>query len=881
MNMHAKKARIFLWLILSPALFLVFSAPSHQDYTPPHDQPGPATDTINFKAFGVDIASKEMEAGAIDMYIFSLKTAEAEKLEGNPDVTVYQAPASTISIVLNPALAPEGELNPLSIKEVRQALQYVVNRPFISQEIYKGFAMPMLTHVSPTDFDFLTVFNLTKESRIAYDPDLAMDLVDQAMTDAGAVMKDGLWHFNDKLINLTFVIRTEDERRIIGDTLRVDLEKLGFNVNTSYQQFGPAIFTVYGTDPQSFQWHLYTEGWGRGAPDRYDFGNINQMCAPWLGNMPGWQELGYWQYEAPELDALGQRIFTGDFSGLEERNQLYVQLTQACLEESVRLWVVTAVNNIPANTSIQGITEDLVSGPKSLWTLREAYIPGNTDELELNVGNLWVSTDRTTWNPIGGFGDVYSNDIWGNVHDTPLATHPFTGIPIEFRAQYQVETAGPGDKLDLPSDAFLWDADTGSWSTVAAGTRATSKVTFDYSKYFQSKWHHGQPINIADVLYPIAQLFDMVYNEDKSSIEFSIAITSKPFTDTFRGFRVTEDNKLEVYVDFWHFVDNYIAQYASISGISMPWEVLAAMDDLVFQQGTVAYSDTAAARFNLDPISLVLDRFARLTRNALRDFDETNFLPENVFTVGGDSLVNEAEATARYGAARDWFAQKGHMVISNGPYLLETFDSSAQFAQIKAFRDPGYPFQPGDLYYGKPPTLQIASVEGAFMEEGADMVTVVELEGPGNMAVQYILQEPATGEIIRSGLAEALASNRFRIQVPAEVVANLTGDLYHLFLAAYTDELSTLLERRVDIEFGAAPVDIQPSPTPGTDATATSDTQPTAQAEPTVTASPTEIPSDDNGGSSIGLIIGIVLVAAVGIGAGLLIMVLRSNRRAA
>lgn len=873
--MHTKRAKVFLWLILSPVLFLVFSATSHQDYTAPHNQPGPATDTINFKAFSVDIASKELEAGEIDMYIFSLKTAAAEKLEDNQDITVYQAPSSTISIVLNPAPAPEGKLNPLSIKEVRQALQYVINRPFISQEIYKGFALPMLTHVSPTDFDFLTVFNLTKESRIAYDPDLATILVDQAMTKAGAVMKDGFWHFNDKRIDLKFIVRTEDERRDIGDLVRGDIARLGFNMISSYQQFGPAIFTVYGTDPQSFEWHLYTEGWGRGAPQRYDFGTINQMCAPWSGNLPGWLEVGFWQYEAPLLDELGQRIFTGEFSDLEERNQLYLQMTQACLEESVRLWVVTAVNNIPVATSIQGVTEDLVSGPKSLWTLREAHIPGSTNEL--NVGNLWIWTNRTTWNPIGGFGDVYSNDIWSNIHDTPLATHPFTGIPIPFRAEYQVETFGPDNKLNLPSDAFLWDADTGSWSTVPPDTQATSKVTLDYSKYFQSKWHHGQPITMADVLYPIAQLFDIVYNEDKADIEVSIAATSKPFTDTFRGFRITDDNMLEVYVDFWHFVDDYIAQYASISGVNMPWEILAAMDNLVFQQGTVAYSDTAAARFNLDPISLVLDKFARLTRNALRDFDETNFVPDNVLTVRGESLVSGAEVDARYTAALTWFDQKGHMVISNGPYLLETFDSAVQFAQIRAFRDSDYPFHPGELYYGAPPTMQIVSVENAFIEDEGNMVTVVELTGPGEMALQYIIQEPATGAIIRFGAAEPLTSNRFQIQVPADVVTILTGSLYHLFLAAHTDALSSLVERRVDIEFGTSLQADQPTPSP--DATATSDSQPTAQAEPTFPASQTATRSDKDGDFSIGLLIGIVLALAGGIGVGILIVVLRSNRK--
>jgi hypothetical protein len=76
--------------------------------------------------------------------------------------------------------------------------------------------------------------------------------------------------------------------------------------------FAPALLTVYGTDPALLQWHIYTEGWGRGAAERYDSGTINQMYAPWLGNMPGWQEVGFWQYEHERLDEVGMRIFQGD-----------------------------------------------------------------------------------------------------------------------------------------------------------------------------------------------------------------------------------------------------------------------------------------------------------------------------------------------------------------------------------------------------------------------------------------------------------------------------------------------------------------------------------------------------------------------------------------
>ena len=522
-------------------------------------------------------------------------------------------------------------------------------------------------------------------------------------------MQDGFWHFNDQRMDLKFIVRTEDERWDIGNDLRANLETLGFSVTLLPRQFGPAIFTVYGTDPELFEWHLYTEGWGRGAPQRYDFGNINSMCSPWLGNMPGWQEVGFWQYESPELDELGQRIFTGDFDGLEERNRLYVETTEKCLEESVRIWVVTAVNNLPAVSDIEGITEDVISGPRSFWTLREAHIPGNTDEL--NVGNLWVWTNRTTWNPW-----AVSATCTATTSGTTCVTRPW---PLT-RSRASPSPSARTTRWRPPAPAPAWTCP----RTPLRGTRARahgaacprtrarparSRSTTRSTSSRTGTTAGRSPWRTSSTPSPRRSTWSTTRR--RPNIEVSISTTSKPFTDTFRGFRITDDNRLEVYVDYWHFVDDYIAQYANISGVSMPWEVLAAMDDMVFEQRIVAYSDTAAARFNVDPISLVLDRFARLTRNTLRDFAEDNSLPDNVFDVNGASLVSDEEASERYAAAIEWFSDKGHMIISNGPYLLETFDSSAQFAQIQAFRDSGYPFKPGDLYYGKPPTLRITGVE--------------------------------------------------------------------------------------------------------------------------------------------------------------------------
>ena len=99
---HIWHTRRFLSLSALTLLFaLTTGAASNTEYIPPHSHPGPATDTTNFSAYAVEIAPKEIEAGSMDMYIFSLKTAAAQKLQDNPDIQVYQAPASMVSIILN------------------------------------------------------------------------------------------------------------------------------------------------------------------------------------------------------------------------------------------------------------------------------------------------------------------------------------------------------------------------------------------------------------------------------------------------------------------------------------------------------------------------------------------------------------------------------------------------------------------------------------------------------------------------------------------------------------------------------------------------------------------------------------------------------------
>ncbi len=158
------------------------------------------------------------------------------------------------------------------------------------------------------------------------------------------------------------------------------------------------------------------------------------------------------------------------------------------------------------------------------------------------------------------------------------------------------------------------------------------------------------------------------------------------------------------------------------------------------------------------------------------------------------------DAVARYEAAQEWFDDKDHLVISNGPFYLEQFDPPAQFAELLAFRDPSYPFKPGDLYRGSPPALTIDEVTAEGVIPGEDAVIDATVTGPGTLGLQYLLLDSAVGEVVASGDADETGSGEFTVTIPADVTGSLFPGFYQLFLAANSDSLAQVTERRVDLE---------------------------------------------------------------------------------
>jgi peptide/nickel transport system substrate-binding protein len=767
----------------------------------------PVVDTIIFKSLDQALAAAALKAGDIDFYIFNLAPNHIETIVDDPDVAIYHAPAGVDGIGVNPAPSTDTEFNPFSIKDVRFAVNYLINRDWIVNQVYQGGAAPMYTHQSSYDPDYVTIYDIVAKYEFGYDLTSASALIDPALTAAGCTMQEGKWYYEGEPVTVKFVIRTEDQRRDEGDQIATALEAVGFTVDRMYMQFGQAIPIVYGSDPAELQWHLYTEGWGKSALTKYDSSTINQFHAPWYTWMPGFLEPGFWSYTNDTIDELGLAIFNGEFKSRAERDMLYRNMTEMAIQDAVRLYCITSLDAHITLASMSGLTEDLGTGLRSPWNLREAY---NTDwnlseSNTLTIGSLHIWTETCVYNPIKGHDDVYSVDIRNLLLDPFVYPNPFTGIPQPFRKDYEVTTAGPDGTLNVPSDAWIWDNSTDMFVSVPEywgedSVTAMSKVVFDSSNYIGDKWHHNGTIRWADVVWSIQQFYEIAYDTEKSGLEGVTAAYLQSILPKFKGYKINRnDNTLTVWVDYWHFDENYIANYADMLDIDTPfahypWEVLAAMDQVVFVDGEYAYSQSASDRLNVPWLSLVLSEHAMDVNAAVQALDFSEL--EHIFNVTGTIYYSESDLNARKTLCNAWFNLHDNMVINDGPFYLDSFSAAGDSAVLKAFRDPSYPIEQGTWDYGRPTPPEITRVGIPTVVPGGASSFVIELSGVPEMGVLYLIKDPLTGVILDTGTAEPITASKFQISLSSDFTSDLMPGLYELSIAGFSEEVALLSTAR-------------------------------------------------------------------------------------
>jgi len=814
---------------------------------------GPAVDKVEWFRVNIPDVPAAITTGKIDLYIFGrLPAAMAESLAATPGVRIVTAPAGLTDLVLNPAPVqilkfpgresretialklgvnplliryvkyieaerktevelcgvvdvPRGveevfraekvNFNPFCIREVRFELQYAFDRERIAREVYRGFALVKFTFYGPDDPTYADLADVIAKYAFEYNFERAKRNIEDIMRAVGADLVGGKWHYRGQRVDIVGIIRVEDERLEIGRSFALELVKLGFNVIPSELTFGPAIGIVYGTNPIDFQWHFYTEGWGKGALDRYDAGNLAQFGADVLGYLPGWGEAEYWNYRHElTIDGRNASDYARDayYMNVKSKEEWLEALrkgTDLAIRESIRIWGFATLDRWPVRAEVQGLTIDLGAGLRSPYNCRGWFIRDRTD---IKVGHLWVWTATTVWNTFRGFRDVYSVDPARCTYDFVVWRHPFTGMPIPFRAKFTVETAGPDGKLRVPDDALWFDVKRKTWvyARELGRTEATSKVVFDMSRFLGAKWHNGQTITWADLLGALALYLDAVYDPEKARIERAFVAVNKDGFDTVVAVRPVGNN-LEVYINFWHFEPAYIADWATwATSTTVPFELVVAQTYAGYIAKEFALDLARARAENLPWLSLVMKADAEKVAGYFKDgrikFDDF----KSYVTTPAGSLMTSSDWDARVRALLSWFDKTGTLWVSNGPYMLTYYSSEEQKLILEAFRDPTYPFGPKDWVFGEAKPAAITKIEAPLIPIGGAGKVVIRAEAPGVITVKYVIRDPVTKAVITSGVAKSTAEG-FVVELP-ETITNLLNPfaVYEVLVIVYSTEIA-------------------------------------------------------------------------------------------
>jgi len=753
---------------------------------------GPNVDSVKFTQYSDEnIALKAVKAGDIDAYLYRIPLEIVSDVKKDPSLTVYDRDAGSFGLLLNPAPSRDANvLNPFQFREVRFAMNYLVDREFVVNEVLKGSGSPMIDPFGISSPEYQDVADIVESFGFRHDFNGAEKMIGDALGSAGAVKENDKWMFKGSPVSVKVFIRSDDPRRTsIGEALSSDLEKIGFTVEKIYGDLSRAQLDVYGSNPQDLKWQIYTEGYaGTLTFVAYNPTVPAQMYAPWYANMPGRGNAGSWQYSNKTLDDITQKILNLNFTSKEERTELVRKAIAQGIQESVRIFIAQTKEPYVASSSVTGLVNDFGAGISSRFSLIDAK-PASGSTLNIGVRQLSAGA----WNNMAGLKDTFTITIASAVYDFASLRDPYLGTVIPMRNNWtEIVTKGPTGTLGVPSDSQKWDPYSSEWKAVGDNEASKSKVTY---KVLYSDWHNGIPMDKNDLLYSYYFTFEWGTNTTKSgapdlTIDPEITPTVSASLPTLKGIRFLSDDTVESYVDVWHFDDKEIADYGTIWAAE-PWEVTAAEERLV-TAGKVSFSSSGAVENKVDWLSLVNPQHAELIRAELQKMKDERFVPAAL-----KGLVSTEDAIKRYDASMKWIADHKNAIISNGPFYLDSFNAAGQTATIKAFRDSSYPFAQ-DYWSSRFGSPMIASIEGVDMQGpvtiGQPKAITVSINVAGKPSsdakVKYLIF--GGNGIAATGDAVPGQSGQFEIQLGANQTSQLSPGANTLKVFATSNKASKL-----------------------------------------------------------------------------------------
>jgi peptide/nickel transport system substrate-binding protein len=778
---------------------------------PKTERRGGWLDEIDVSVVAGDSAISQLQAGAIDFFSFNLASDVFPAIK-EAGLSSTQSLGGYYGVSLNPAVFTDASvLNPFSSRKIREALNWLIDRNYVNQEIYAGGSLPKLLPVTTQLVEYTNLIDTARalESKYAYDFEKAKEVIEAEMAGMGAELgADGKWQFNGEPITLIFLIRSDGDgtRKPMGDYISNQLESIGFTVDRQYKT-SSEIFPIWlGTTASDGQWHMYTAGYissGLGTL-RDESGNIQQSYLntsiqagePYISNVSD-----------PEFQQLGDDLAQGNYSSKDERDAMMARALELSLEDSLFVWVIDQQVYAPYNNNVQ-VTYDLATGPESTnvgpYNLRFVGEEGGT--MKIGTNDLFTQP----WNTVGGSNWVWDAAVMrattmgtSNINGGGgLMADPYTGLPYPQRIESAELTYREGlpitqnldwltvntaPQVDVPEDAWVdWDAMEQRFITASEkfpeGLTANVKsvVVYPADLFDTVNWHDGSPISVGDFVMNMIQGFDPGKPESPIYDE-SLALSIDAGLVSFKGYRITSTDPLtiESYTDTYYsdaelnVVPLWPQSPFGLTGENS-WQILA-ISNLAEAAGELAYTQDKADNAEIENTSWVGGPSLEILTKYLDQAAGESHIPYEP-TLG--QYITKEEADLRYANLKSWYEGHGHFWLGTGPYYLDQVFTTEKSLVLK--NNPEFVDLADRWAMFSEPRLATISLDGPGQVKAGDEAvfdaTVSFKDQPYPQsdirAVKYILYD-TTGTVVAVGDAEAVGDGQYQVTLSSDVTTKL------------------------------------------------------------------------------------------------------------
>lgn len=747
-----------------------------------------------------DAAVTRLQTGDIDIFAFQVSNREvAAKVAAAPDLKVYRSSGSYNELTFNPVgpiFEGTGKLNPFVVPAVREAMNWLVDRQYIAQELMGGLANPRWLPFNTASSDYAALADVARalEAKYAYNPEKAKAVIGAEMEKLGAKLVDGKWQYNGEPVEIIVLIRVEDERRLVGDYVANQLESIGFTTVRDYKKAAEASPIWIRGNPNDGKFHVYTGGWITTAVPRDLGDNFSFFYTPRGLGQPLWQAYT----PAEEFDKLAEQLENRLYKTLAERRDMMAKALELSMQDSVRVWLTDRATITPVRKEVS-VAADLygsISGtPLWAYTLRrEGQVGGS-----MKIAMPSILTEP--WNPIAGTNWIYDAMPIRAIGEFGTLNDPYTGLDrpsrIE-RAELFVEEGRPvGTTLDwvtlkfvpsieVPGDAWVdWDAEAQKFITASEKYTETVKAArksvayYPANLYDKVKWHDGSAFSAADVVMSMILTFDRA--KEASAIFDKAAVPAfESFMASFRGVKIVSTNPLvietysdSVELDAEENINTWFPHYSQGSGA---WHNLA-LGIRAEAAGKSAFSAAKADALKVEWLSYIAGPTLEVLKAELDTAKEENFIPYAP-TLG--QYVTADEAAARYANLAEWHRRYGHFWLGTGVFFLErAFPVEGtvllqRFAAHPDFADKWARFGEAAI-----PEIEVDGPGRVTIGSEATYDVFVEFQGePYAMKdiqeVKYLLFD-ANGVLAQVGQATAVKDGQWQVKLSKETTGKLTA----------------------------------------------------------------------------------------------------------